>query len=118
MREGEADVQVCARCPPRRCHALVHRGYPLAMGQERDWGRGADLELDWRGRTPPAKRGSEESAAVEHPPMASTVGHGMPGDPQHMSPELRGAMQPLLEGPAIRVRQLVEMSKVLVGWDA
>jgi hypothetical protein len=35
-----------------------------------------------------------------------------------MSPELRAALAPLLQGAAIQVRQLIEMSKVLVGWDA
>ena len=43
--------------------------------------------------------------------------HGLPGDPNGMSDELRLQLEGLLEGPGIRVRQQMEALQVLVGWD-
>lgn len=73
-----------------------------------------ELELDWAGRSPRDESGQATDAQVKSP----LRGPGHPGDPAHMSPELRGALAPLLQGPSIQVRQLIEMSKVLIGWDA
>lgn len=83
-------------------------------------GAEADLELDWADRSP--RRGREQgvnaSTEVTALDAAPLVGRGHPGDPKYMSTELRAALAPLLEGARIQVRQLIEMSKVLVGWDA
>jgi len=73
-----------------------------------------ELELDWTGRSP--RQGGEQAIDVRD--TVSLRGRGHPGDPAHMSSELRTALAPLLEGPRIQVRQLIEMSKVLIGWDA
>lgn len=42
---------------------------------------------------------------------------GMPGDPQHMSMELRYAIEGLLEGPGLTVRQQKEWGEILTGWE-
>jgi uncharacterized protein YxjI len=41
----------------------------------------------------------------------------MPGDPQHMSPELRYALEGVLEGPGLAVRQQQEWGEILMGWE-
>lgn len=75
-----------------------------------------DLELDWKGR---AQRGLGADPAA---PPASTLGlaqpgKGLPGEPQHMSDELRLQLAGVLNDSTLRVRQFREPLQMLVGWD-
>src|SRR5262245_46842742 len=68
----------------------------------------SDYELDWKGRTPPQKRGAEEPGAA---------GRGVPGDPKNMSTELRYQLEPLFNESSIEVRQIKEWGEILTGWE-
>jgi hypothetical protein len=70
-----------------------------------------ELELDWKGRTPPEQRAPETSLAE------AQAGRGAPGDPRYLSLEARTALAPLLEGSGILVRQQKEWAEILVGWE-
>ena len=84
----------------------MHCAYALRMLPKSSAGQEQELELDWSGRSP-RHGGGQATDARSNLPFR---GPGHPGDPAHMSPELRGALSPLLEGPKIQVRQLIEMS--------
>lgn len=74
----------------------------------------AEAELDWSNRARPSampEAAPDAAAALDGKP-----GKGMPGDPQHMSLELRLALAGLLEGPGLRVQQERELAEVVVGW--
>lgn len=85
---------------------------------------GGELELDWKGRTPPEKRGDGPGAAPAAAPegggllQTATPGRGIPGDPKGMSAELRMLLEPMLSGPGLRVRQQKEWGEILTGWEA
>lgn len=86
-----------------------------AMSQRLDKLSEAELELDWGGRSRP---GTPSDAAPEAgADLDGKPGKGMPGDPQHMSLELRLALAGLLEGPGLRVQQQKEWAEILVGWE-
>jgi uncharacterized protein YxjI len=77
-----------------------------------------ELELDWGAR---ARPGQPASDAASTPALGlvqeGAPGKGMPGDPKHMSEELRLSLSGLLEGPGIRVRQMRAWAEILVGWE-
>lgn len=73
-----------------------------------------ELELDWSNR---ARRDVPESAFQPVAAQQGAPGKGMPGDPQHMSLELRLALAGLLEGGGLRVQQQKEWAEILVGWE-
>lgn len=73
------------------------------------------LELDWQGRTPPEQRGEVASAGAGLAVVGA--GKGPPGDPKHMGPEVRFALEAVLEGPSLTVRQLREWTEILTGWE-
>jgi uncharacterized protein YxjI len=84
---------------------------------------GGELELDWKGRTPPEKRGEASGSALTAPTEGGTLqtatpGRGIPGDPKGMSAELRMLLEPMLSGPGLRVRQQKEWGEILTGWEA
>ena len=70
-----------------------------------------ELELDWKGRTAPEER-VQPTALAE-----SGAGRGTPGDIRYMGPEVRQALNPLLEGSGLCVRQIHEWAEILVGWE-
>ncbi len=75
-----------------------------------------DLEIDWGGRSP---RGIA-NAALQTPEVAGDSlvrGRGAPGDPRHMSVQMHGSLQPLLEGHRLTVRQALQWPEILVGWE-
>ena len=49
---------------------------------------------------------------------SGAAGKGLPGDPRHMSRELRLQLTGLLEAPGLRMRQLRELVEILVPWEA
>jgi hypothetical protein len=86
-----------------------------AMSQRLDTLSEEELELDWGNRArPDAMPTTPPDAGVE---MDGKPGKGMPGDPQHMSLELRLALAGLLEGPGLRVQQEKSWAEILVGWE-
>lgn len=89
------------------------------MGQERErTPESSGLELDWKGRTPPADRATLTASASAPALLAETgVGRGAPGDPRHMSLELKLALAGILEGPGLTVRQQREWGEALLGWE-
>jgi hypothetical protein len=80
------------------------------MGTDDDPG----LELDWKGRAPRGKGAPEPTAKQQG---LAQAGKGFPGDPQHMSDELRQQLHELLVGPGLRVAQFRETLQILAGWD-
>ncbi|GHG89298.1 phospholipid scramblase-related protein [Comamonas sp. JC664] len=75
------------------------------------------LELDWGGRSrrqpePIASAALEPLSEVEVP---SGAGKGLPGDPKHMSTEMRMALQGMMETPALRMRQFREGLEIIFG---
>lgn len=74
-----------------------------------------DLELDWKGRAP---RNERDAAAAPAPQVGlAQPGKGLPGEPQHMSDELRLQLAGVLNDPELKVRQFRETLQMLIGWD-
>ncbi|NOJ80299.1 phospholipid scramblase-related protein [Myxococcus xanthus] len=87
------------------------------MSDKRPLADTTELELDWRGRAPrqpeaPSSAALEPRAEVEVP---SGAGKGLPGDPRHMSIELRQSVQGMMETPALRMRQMREGLELIFG---
>jgi uncharacterized protein YxjI len=111
---GLLRVLVCDTVGVERSRFLAPCDYAPRMLPKSGESQDQELELDWTGRPSREGGGQATDLQVNAPPRS----RGHPGDPAHMSPELRAMLAPLLEGPRIQVRQLIEMSKVLIGWDA
>src|SRR5712692_6172380 len=86
------------------------------MNDDTRRGGSEELELDWGGRAPRGS-GSEALSPVPLPSVCPVRGHRAPGDPEHMSVEMRFALQSLLEGSRLTIRQALQWPEILVGWE-